>query len=68
MASNGSSYAIDMLEETDETDRAKQTPQRAASGAVVRSSLDRVGRLSPSRTKAVGDGEDLRFHEGSGRP
>jgi hypothetical protein len=58
------SYALDVLEETDETDGTEQATLAAAGyDAVVRSALDRIGELSPNRTKAVGNGEDLRFRE-----
>jgi hypothetical protein len=62
------SYALDVLEETDETDGAERPTQQSTLSAadydaVVRSALVRVGQLSPNRTKAVGDGEDLRFRE-----
>jgi hypothetical protein len=62
------SYALDVLEEAGKTDSAEQTSQQTKPAAtdgdsVVRSALDRAGRLSPSRTKAVGDGEDLRFRD-----
>jgi hypothetical protein len=62
------SYALDVLDEADEANGAGQPSQQAkpaaADGdAVVRSALNRAGRLSPSRTKAVGGGEDLRFRD-----
>ena len=62
------SYALDVLEEADEADGAGQPSQQAkpkavGGDAVVRSVLDRASRLSPSRSKAVGGGEDLRFRD-----
>jgi hypothetical protein len=58
------SYALDVLEINEANQTSKQAkPAAADADAVVRSVLDRVGQFSPSRTKAVGEGEDLRFRE-----
>src|SRR5262245_21917301 len=62
------SYALDVLKEAGEAAFRKlaaphpeATP--AAGAVVVRTALDRVGRLAARRTKAVGEVEDLRLRE-----
>jgi hypothetical protein len=62
------SYAVDVLENAGEAAYGKSAaphPGAAppAGAVVVRTALDRVGRLAASRTKAAGEGEDLRFRE-----
>src|SRR4029077_15741730 len=55
------SYALDALEDHDVADgreRPARDPAPAGAEAAVRTALEGAGRLSPSRTRAVGEGED----------
>jgi hypothetical protein len=58
------SYALDALEDgdvADGRDGAPRDPAPAGAEAAVRAALEGAGRLSPSRTRAVGEGEDVRL-------
>ena len=58
------SYALDALEDNDVADgrdRPPRDPAPAGAEAAVRTALEGAGRLSPSRTRAVGEGEDVRL-------
>jgi hypothetical protein len=62
------SYALDVLEDRGEAAYGKSAarhlmPTPAADDVVVRTALHRVSHLAARRTKAVGEGEDLRFQE-----
>lgn len=59
------SYALDALEDTEAGDRRERTRPDTTPAEVetaVRTVLDQAGALSPSRTRAVGDGEDIRLN------
>ena len=58
------SYALDVLEDNDVEggrDGAPRDPAPAGAEAAVRTALEGAGRLSPSRTRAVGEGDDVRL-------
>jgi hypothetical protein len=58
------SYALDVLEDAAQHDgETSGLTKTAVHDGVVRAALDRAGRLSSGRTKALGEGEDLRFRE-----
>jgi len=58
------SYALDAMEGADSREAVAPARQAAVDAhAAVRSALDRTSDLTPSRSKAVGIGEDLRFRD-----